>query len=92
LLRDIEEGDAKRIAIAVPPGAVWPLPAYALALTTAGEAPAMSQDDVAVAVVTPERTALSLFGEEASDAVAQELEGAGVDLRTDASLGAHAQT
>jgi sulfide:quinone oxidoreductase len=82
LLRDVEEGYAKRIAIAVPPGAVWPLPAYELALMTAGEARAMGQDDVTVAVVTPERTALSLFGEEASDAVAQELAWAGVDLRT----------
>jgi sulfide:quinone oxidoreductase len=82
LLRDIEEGYSKRIAIAVPPGAVWPLPAYELALMTAGEARAMGQDDVTVTVVTPERTALSLFGEEAGDAVAQELKWAGVDLRT----------
>ena len=28
LLRDIDEGYSKRIAIVVPPGAVWPLPAY----------------------------------------------------------------
>jgi sulfide:quinone oxidoreductase len=38
LLRDIDEGYAKRIAIVIPPGAVWPLPAYELALMTAGEA------------------------------------------------------
>ena len=30
LLRDIDEGYSKRIAIVVPPGAVWPLPAYEL--------------------------------------------------------------
>ena len=36
LLRDIDEGYSKRIAIVVPPGAVWPLPAYELALMTAG--------------------------------------------------------
>jgi sulfide:quinone oxidoreductase len=82
LLRDVEEGYAKRIAIVVPPGAVWPLPAYELALMTAGEARAMGHDDVTVTVVTPERKALSLFGEEAGDAVAQELKWAGVDLRT----------
>ena len=46
LLRDIEEGYAKRLAIVVPPGAVWPLPAYELALMTAGEARAMGHDDV----------------------------------------------
>ena len=30
LLRDIDEGYSKRIAIVVLPGAVWPLPAYEL--------------------------------------------------------------
>jgi sulfide:quinone oxidoreductase len=84
LLRDIEEGYAKRVAIAVPPGAVWPLPAYELALMTAGEARAMGHDDVEVTIVTPERAALSLFGEEPSQAVAEELRWAGVELKTGA--------
>ena len=83
LLRDIDEGYAKRIAIVVPPGAVWPLPAYELALMTAGEAKAMGQDDVQVTVVTPEREPLTLFGERAAAAVAEELRWAGVDLVTD---------
>lgn len=84
LLRDLEEGYSKRLAIVIPPGAVWPLPAYELALMTIGEARAMGQDDVEVAVVTPERTPLSLFGTEASDAVADELRQAGVQLHTGA--------
>jgi sulfide:quinone oxidoreductase len=84
LLRDIEEGYAKRIAIAVPPGSVWPLPAYELALMTAGEAKAMGHDDVEVTIVTPERSALSLFGEEPSQAVTQELRWAGVEIKTGA--------
>jgi sulfide:quinone oxidoreductase len=83
LLRDIDEGYAKRIAIVVPPGAVWPLPAYELALMTVGEAREMGQDDVQVIVVTPERTPLTLFGEEASAAVAEELKWAGIELRAD---------
>jgi sulfide:quinone oxidoreductase len=82
LLRDIEEGYTKQLAIVVPPGAVWPLPAYELALMTAGEAQAMGQDDVRITVVTPERAPLSLFGEEASAAVADELSKGGVDIRT----------
>lgn len=82
LLRDVDEGYAKRIAIVIPPGAVWPLPAYELALMTAGEAREMGQDDVRITVVTPEHSPLSLFGEQASDAVAEELRQAGVDLRT----------
>jgi sulfide:quinone oxidoreductase len=80
LLRDIDEGYAKRIAIVVPPGSVWPLPAYELALMTAGEAKEMGHDDVKVTVVTPEREPLTLFGERAAAAVAEELRWAGVDL------------
>jgi sulfide:quinone oxidoreductase len=82
LLRDIDEGYSKRLAIVVPAGAVWPLPAYELALMTAGEARAMGHDDVQLILVTPERIPLSLFGEEAGDAVAEELRAAGVELRT----------
>ena len=82
LLQDIDEGYSKHIAIAVPPGAVWPLPAYELALMTAGQANAMGHDDVTITVVTPERRALSLFGDEASAAVTDELARAGVQLKT----------
>ena len=82
LLRDLEDGYAKRLAIVVPPGAVWPLPAYELALMTAGEAREMGQDDVSITVVTPEHAPLSLFGDEASEAVADELHWAGIALRT----------
>jgi sulfide:quinone oxidoreductase len=84
LLRDVEEGYTKRMAIVVPPGAVWPLPAYELAIMTAGEAQALGHDDVEITVVTPERSPLSLFGPEAGAAVADELERAGVGLRTGA--------
>jgi len=84
LLRDLEEGYSRRLAIVVPPGAVWPLPAYELALMTAGEARDMGMGDLAITVVTPERAPLSLFGEEASTAVAEELRWAGVELRTGA--------
>ena len=81
LLRDIEDGYTKSLAMVVPPGSVWPLPVYELALMTAGEARAMGHDDVAVTVVTPEHTPLSLFGEEASAAVADELRSAGIELK-----------
>lgn len=84
LLRDIDEGYAKRIAIVIPPGAVWPLPAYELALMTAGEAEAMGQSDVKITVVTPEREPLTLFGEHAVRALGEELSWAGVDVVTGA--------
>ena len=78
LLRDIDEGYSKRLAIIVPPGAVWPLPAYELAIMTAGEAYALGQNDVQITVVTPERAPLSLFGPEAGAAITDELKSAGV--------------
>jgi len=65
----------------VPPGSVWPLPVYELALMTAGEAREMGRDDVVVTVVTPEHTPLSLFGEEASAALSDELRSAGIALK-----------
>jgi sulfide:quinone oxidoreductase len=80
LLRDIDEG----FAIVIPPGAVWPLPAYELALMTAGEAHEMGHSDVEVTVVTPERSPLALFGDEAGKALADELRQAGVALLTGA--------
>jgi sulfide:quinone oxidoreductase len=49
---------------------------------TAGEAAAMGHDDLEVTVVTPEHAPLSLFGEDVSSAIAEELEAAGVRLRT----------
>jgi sulfide:quinone oxidoreductase len=82
LLRDIEQGYSKQLAMVVPPGSVWPLPVYELALMTAGEARDMGQDDLVVTVVTPEHAPLSLFGEEASAAVVDELRSAGVALKT----------
>ena len=81
LLQDIEQGYTNEIAIVVPPGAVWPLPAYELALMTVGEARAMGQE-IRVTVVTPEHAPLSLFGDQASAAVAEELRWAGIELRT----------
>ncbi len=81
LLRDLEEGYSKRVAIVIPPGAAWPLPAYELAAMTADEARAMGQQ-IEVVVVTPERAPLALFGERASRALAEEMERAGVQVVT----------
>ena len=82
LLRDIDEGYAKRIAIVVPPGAVWPLPAYELALMTAGEARAMGQTDVQHHRRHARARAALAVRREATPAVAEELRLAGVELNT----------
>ena len=82
VLRDLDEGYTKRIAFVVPPGATWPLPAYELALMTAWQASSMGQDDVDVAVYTPEDAPLSLFGPEATAALREDLDEAGVRVET----------
>ncbi len=84
LLRDIEEGYLKRLALVVPSGAVWPLPAYELALLTAADARAMGQDDVRITLDTPAPAPLALFGPEPSAVVAEELAAAGVRIETGA--------
>jgi sulfide:quinone oxidoreductase len=68
LLGEVEAGDVRRVAFAVPLGAVWNLPAYELALMTAAWAADVAAD-VELAVVTPESEPLQLFGTEASAAV-----------------------
>jgi sulfide:quinone oxidoreductase len=78
ILADLEEGYSRSVAFVVPPGVTWSLPAYELALMTAGEARGMGMDDVRVHVVTPEPEPLVVFGEAASRAVAGLLERAGV--------------
>jgi len=85
LLRDLEVGDARRVAFVVPEGAVWPLPAYELALMTAGEVSGIGMNDAEIIVVTPEADPLELFGPEASRTVREELAAAGVRLETSAT-------
>jgi sulfide:quinone oxidoreductase len=82
LLADIDEGYTKSLAVVIPPGATWPLPAYELALMTAGEARSVGLDDLRVTVVTPEREPLALLGPAATAAIRDALAAAGVDLVT----------
>ena len=70
LLAELEAGAVHHVAFAVPTGAAWSLPAYELALMTAGRVAARGLTGVALALVTPESSPLQLFGREASDHVA----------------------
>ena len=70
-------GYTKRIAFVIPPGPGWPLPAYELALLTAQQAWGM-QASPEITLVTPEPSPLAVFGTQASDTVAGELERAGI--------------
>src|SRR5205807_2020524 len=67
------------VAFVVPRGVTWPLPVYELALMTARRA-RQAGADVEIAVFTPEADPLAVFGREASSAVANALEDAGVQV------------
>jgi sulfide:quinone oxidoreductase len=87
VLQDLEEGAAKRVAFVVPPGASWSLPMYELALMTAERVRSLGLDEVAIMVVTPERSPLELFGPEASAAVGELLSDRGVALLNSTAVG-----
>jgi sulfide:quinone oxidoreductase len=82
LLAQLEAGSVRRLVFAIPGGVAWPLPAYELALLTASWLRARNVAGVEVALVTPEESALRIFGLTASSAVAELLERAGIELRT----------
>jgi sulfide:quinone oxidoreductase len=83
LLAELEAGEVQRVVFAVPPGAVWSLPAYELALMTAALLAALGIAGVGIAgvevgLVTPEDEPLQLFGREASGAVRALLQERGI--------------
>lgn len=82
LLQDVEDGYAKNVVLIVPPGTTWTLPIYELALMTAEMAYDASVSDFRLTVVTPEDSPMGIFGPEASAAVAEQLERAGVEVLT----------
>jgi sulfide:quinone oxidoreductase len=79
LLRDLEEGYSQGLAIVVPPGPGWPLPAYELALLIAGDARGMGMEPE-ITLVTPESAPLAIFGPRAVELMTIELERAGVNV------------
>lgn len=58
LVQDVEGGYTRSVALVVPQGPAWPLPAYELALMTAERANSMGEEGLGVAVVTPSRRRL----------------------------------
>jgi sulfide:quinone oxidoreductase len=86
LLRDLEEGYSQRLAIVIPPGPGWPLPAYELALLIASDARGMGMEPE-ITLVTPEQAPLAIFGTRAVEVVTEELDRAGIHLE----LGAYVE-
>jgi sulfide:quinone oxidoreductase len=83
LIQDIEAGYIHSMAFVSPGRMAWPLPLYELALMTAGRA-YDTQSELATTLVTPEDSPLAIFGQTASNAVAELLAQANVKTITSA--------
>ncbi len=79
LIQDIEGGYIHSLAFVAPGRMAWPLPLYELALMTAGRAYDMGIE-LATTIVTPEDSPLAVFGSTASEAVAELLAQAGIEV------------
>ena len=80
LLADLEQGYVHSVAFVVPGEAAWTLPLYEIALMTARQTWGMGMDGVRFTLVTPEERPLAMFGEPASEAVAQMLSDEGIEF------------
>jgi sulfide:quinone oxidoreductase len=81
LLADLEEHWTHSVAFVVPPGMTWPLPLYELAIMTSRAVRGMAIDDLRIQFVSPEPMPLAVFGQTASNAVAELLQQANIDFR-----------
>jgi len=79
LLRDVEHGACRSLAVVVPPSGSWALPVYELALLIARHARRVAVD-IPMHLVTPEPAALQIFGPPATAAVTRLLADAGITL------------
>jgi sulfide:quinone oxidoreductase len=80
LLDQLAAGKVKHLSFVVPPGVVWALPLYELALLTASWIDEHGVSGVSLSFVTPEQSPLRLFGTAASDRVATMLRERGIAL------------
>jgi sulfide:quinone oxidoreductase len=78
VVQDVEGGYTRSVALVLPEGPAWLLPAYELALMTGEGANSMGEEGLAVFLVTPEPAPLAALGDGASRAVAERLEQARV--------------
>jgi sulfide:quinone oxidoreductase len=88
ILDDAAEGG--RLNLIVPPGVTWPLPLYEFALMAARRLRERDQDDVTLAVVSPEQSPLIIFGPQASAEVAELLDLRGIEFVGDTWVSAEA--
>jgi sulfide:quinone oxidoreductase len=81
LLGEIERGEVRRVAFALPGTVAWPLPLYELALQTAAAA---STHGAEIVLVTSEDVPLGLFGGEVSREISEVLAERGIVVITGA--------
>lgn len=72
--------ESNALAFVVPPGVTWALPLYELALMTRRRAEERGQHDLRISLITPEEEPLTLFGSQASEAVAALLRARGIEF------------
>jgi sulfide:quinone oxidoreductase len=82
VLDELRAGQLRRIALAVPAGPIWSVPAYEIALLVASEVERLGVA-TEVVLVTPEHAALEMFGTEVSAVVSGLLADADVRLLSD---------
>ena len=86
VVEDVEDEHARSVALVVPEGPVYPLPAYELALMSGpGGRVGPRSRDFELSVVTPEPSPLAAFGGDAGDAVERPAAQAGVELYVSSS-------
>ncbi|WP_320673001.1 NAD(P)/FAD-dependent oxidoreductase [Patulibacter defluvii] len=78
LVERVRAGRVRRLAVVVPAGVGWSLPAYECALLLAHEAPT----SIEIVVITAEPSPLAAFGDAVGRAIAALLARRGVELRT----------
>jgi sulfide:quinone oxidoreductase len=79
-LEQATAGRFRRLAFVVPAGVSWPLPLYELALQTGSYLSDHGTRGIELVIVTPEEHPLSVFGREASSAMAELLELRGIEI------------
>jgi len=80
LLSESRSGRRRRIAFVIPGGHTWPIPVYELAMNTSAWLSDRGVTGVPLALITPEREPLAVFGPNASRDVAALLEAHGVQF------------
>ena len=82
LLAEIERGEVRSLAFALPGGASWALPLYELALLTSAHLTDHRIDGVSLTLVTPEDEPLAQFDGDTSRVIADLLAARGIRLIT----------